>query len=145
MIDRGSRVPPYQQLAGLLDIGQENLAARMRALGYNAWIRQTVGSTERGRRRPTAEEIAGLALALQTTIGKLMQPVDEDQAVELQSGGPAVSVMSVRLSVVGRSIAGEVEWDGDKPVITQPDYPPAMHDMVNRMAEGRWPPRDGES
>ena len=128
-----------------VDIGQENVAARMRALGYQAWIRQTVGATERGRRRPTAEEIAGLAFVLQTTIGRLMAPVDEDQAVELQHGGPAVSVNSVRLSVTGRSVVGEIEWDGDKPVITVPEYPGAVQDVMNRLVEGRWPPREGES
>jgi transcriptional regulator with XRE-family HTH domain len=128
-----------------VDIGQENLAARMRALGYSAWIRQTVGATERGRRRPTAEEIAGLALALETTIGRLMQPVDEDQAVELQQGGPSVPVNTVRLSVVGRWIDGEIAWDGDKPVIAAADHPPAVHDVIDRLASNRWPPREGEA
>jgi transcriptional regulator with XRE-family HTH domain len=127
-----------------VDIGQENLAARMRALGFSAWIRQTVGSTERGRRRPTAAEIAGLAFALQTTISRLLAPVDEDQAVALQPDGPLVSVNSVRLSAIGRIPVGEVEWDGDKPVITaRPDYPPAVADLMHRMSESHDDHRTG--
>ena len=95
----------------------------MRALGFTQWVPQTVSKSERNARRMLAEEVPGLAVALETTIGRLMQPVDEDQAVEFQQGGPAVSVTSVRLSVVGRSVVGEVEWDGDKPVIAVPEYP----------------------
>jgi transcriptional regulator with XRE-family HTH domain len=100
-----------------IGIGQENVAARMRALGFTAWIRQTVGATERGRRRPTAEEIAGLAVTLETTINRLMAPLDEDQVVELQPGGPAIAVSTVRMSVMGRN-DGAVKWDGDKPILT---------------------------
>lgn len=69
-----------------IGIGQENVAVRMRALGYEAWIRQTVGSTERGRRRPTAEEILGLAICLETTAQHLMSPLLQDGPVELPSG-----------------------------------------------------------
>jgi transcriptional regulator with XRE-family HTH domain len=100
-----------------VDIGQENVAVRMRALGFTAWIRQTVGATERGKRRPTAEEIAGLAVTLETTISRLMAPLDEDQVVELQPGGPAVTVGTVRMSAMGRN-DGAVKWDADIPVLT---------------------------
>ena len=31
-----------------LDANQENLAAHMRALGYLAWLRQTVANVEKG-------------------------------------------------------------------------------------------------
>lgn len=69
-----------------LGLGQESLATRMRALGYEAWLRQTVGSTERGRRRPTAEEILGLAVCLETTVHHLMSPLLQDGPVELPAG-----------------------------------------------------------
>jgi len=52
----------------------------MRALGFEPWIRQTVGSTERGRRRPTTEESIGLALALETTVPRLLMPIVEDNS-----------------------------------------------------------------
>ena len=75
-----------------IDIGQEDVAARMRALGHDAWIRQTVGATERGRRRPTAEEVLGLAYPLKTTVDRLMTPLWED---EWSSSRPAWACASV--------------------------------------------------
>ena len=53
-------------------LDQEEVAARMRALGYSKWRYQTVGVAEKGKRRLAAEEIIGLARALETTIGALM-------------------------------------------------------------------------
>jgi len=97
-----------------IGIGQENVAARMRALGYQAWIRQTVGSTERGRRRPTAEEIFALSYALQTSITALMAPAAEDQLVGLPSGA-TVDAASVYRSASGMN-DGAIGWDGDEPV-----------------------------
>jgi transcriptional regulator with XRE-family HTH domain len=103
------------------DIGQESLAARMRALGHDAWIRQTVGSTERGRRRPTAEEVLGLSVALETSISALMAPADEDKVVDFPSGA-TVSVGFVYRSARGFN-DGAVQWDGDVPVFSHPDGP----------------------
>ena len=65
---------------------QELVAARMRALGYSAWFRQTVARVERGKRRLVAEEILGLAFALQTSVGALMDPSPDDRLIELPSG-----------------------------------------------------------
>jgi 8-oxo-dGTP pyrophosphatase MutT (NUDIX family)/transcriptional regulator with XRE-family HTH domain len=99
---------------------QEPLAARMRALGFAAWQRQTVASIEKGRRRVTAEEVFGLALALETTMPALQSPSDPDSQVALPSSDvlPAVSV--VRLAGHGglaRALNDRaVRWDGDKPV-----------------------------
>lgn len=47
-----------------IGIGQEVLAQRMRKLGFDAWIRQTVGSVEQGKRRVTVDELLGLAECL---------------------------------------------------------------------------------
>jgi transcriptional regulator with XRE-family HTH domain len=116
------------------DIGQESLAARMRALGYEAWIRQTVGSTERGRRRPTGEEVFALSLALETSIAALMAPADEDKVVDLPSG-EALSAGYVYRSARGFN-DGEVRWDGDVPVFSQagagrkPSWPPEDSPMM---------------
>jgi len=96
-----------------IDIGQENVAARMRALGYRAWIRQTVGSTERGRRRPTAEEVFALAYVLQTSIMALMAPAAEDKVVDLPSGA-VIDAASVYRSASGLN-DGAIWWDGDTP------------------------------
>lgn len=54
-------------------LGQEDVAARMRELGYAYWVRQTVSKSEsRTPRRVTADEIFGLAIALGTSAGRLM-------------------------------------------------------------------------
>lgn len=99
------------------DLGQEALAERMRALGYEAWIRQTVGSTERGRRRPTGEEILGLAICLETTAQRLMTPLSEDRWVELPSG-ESLRVGAVVSFVTGQQLGTDVttrdaQWYGN--------------------------------
>lgn len=114
-----------------IGIGQENVAARMRALGYTAWIRQTVGSTERGKRRPTAEEILALSIVLQTSIGALMAPAAEDKVVDLPSGTTA-DAASVFRSVNGLN-DGSIYWDGDEPIWAEE---PGAAGMPVRV----WPP-----
>ena len=96
------------------DLGQEAVAERMQNLGFSAWIRQTVGSTERGRRRPTGEEILGLAICLETTVQRLMTPLSEDKWVELPSG-ESLSVGAVVSFVTGEHLAHgssprDVQW-----------------------------------
>ncbi len=128
-----------------IGIGQESAAVRMRALGYDAWIRQTVGSTERGTRRPTAEEVFALAYVLQTTISGLMAPRAEDKVVGFPSGD-SIPVESVQMSADGR-IDDSVWWDDDKPVFPRsaraPEHYKAGLDIASRMRAGTWPP--GES
>jgi transcriptional regulator with XRE-family HTH domain len=114
-----------------LDIGQDNVAARMRALGYDAWIRQTVSSTERGRRRPTAEEIFALAYVLHTSIQALMAPTADDKVIDLPSGA-ALDAGSVYRSTTGMNDGG-ILWDGDEPNF---DAENAPVDLINR----HWPP-----
>src|SRR5579875_751710 len=65
---------------------QEPLAVRMRALGFSAWRRQTVASVEKNTRRLTAEEVFGLAFALETSVISLLEPAREDGPVSLPSG-----------------------------------------------------------
>ena len=102
---------------------QEPLAARMRALGYSAWLRQTVANVEKGKRRVSAEEIFALAEALDTTIAALMAPQDEDTIVDFPSGA-AISVAHVQLSAHG-VVDRAIRWDGDVPVFPAASaYPP---------------------
>lgn len=101
------------------DLQQEPLAARMRALGYSAWVRQTIANVERGKRRLTAEEILGLACALETTIATLMAPVDDDRIVDFPSGA-SVPVEHVRRLARGVN-DGSVRWEGDSPVFPAPE------------------------
>jgi 8-oxo-dGTP diphosphatase len=95
----------------------------MRALGYSAWLHQTVGNVEKGKRRVTAEEIFGLSVALETTIAALMAPLDVDAIVDFPSGA-TVSVAHVQLSAHG-VVNPAIRWDGDVPVFPAASaYPP---------------------
>jgi transcriptional regulator with XRE-family HTH domain len=100
-----------------MDLTQDALAVRMRALGFSAWLRQTVPSVEKGRRRVTAVEVLGLALALETTPSALISPSDQDGDVELP-GGQTLSVRSVQLLAGRGSNDMAVMWNGNAPVIT---------------------------
>ena len=103
------------------DMSQQTLAARMRAAGLNAWLHQTVGNVEKGKRRVTAEEILVLAYALGTTVQRLMTPLWEDKWVELPNG------MSVRVGAVVSLVGGastrdevpnDLGWYKDTPIQT---------------------------
>jgi hypothetical protein len=65
---------------------QTALAERMQALGFDKWQQQTVAAAETASRRVTADEILGLALALETTIAALMSAAGFDGYVELPDG-----------------------------------------------------------
>lgn len=95
-------------------LNQELVAARMRALGYTAWLRQTVANVEKGKRRLTGGEVHALAWVLQTSIKALMMPTDDDKLVDFPTGGE-IAVASVRRSVEGRN-DDSVRWDGETPV-----------------------------
>jgi 8-oxo-dGTP pyrophosphatase MutT (NUDIX family) len=87
------------------------LAIATQRLGYDAWLYQTVGNVERCKRRVTAEEILGLALALDTTIAALMGASDQDGMVELP-GGQAIGTISVERSA-GRGVNDRtITWRG---------------------------------
>ena len=98
------------------DIGQASVATRMRNLGFPGWHPQTVSSSEKGKRRTTAEEILGLALALETTVQRLMTPLGEDKWVELPSG-QSLNVEAVVHLVAGTN-DGVLRWHGDTPYRT---------------------------
>jgi transcriptional regulator with XRE-family HTH domain len=69
-----------------LGINQEALASRMQALGFDVWVRQTVARVEGGKRRLTAEEVFGLAMALRVSVMHLMTPQGYGEMVALPSG-----------------------------------------------------------
>jgi transcriptional regulator with XRE-family HTH domain len=98
------------------ELGQDEVAARMRSLGFEEWRFQTVGNVERGKRRLTAEELLGLALALGTTLQYLLEPSEDDgrdDFVALPSG-ETVSSDFVTSLVYGVK-AGAVTWTDNKP------------------------------
>jgi len=94
-------------------LGQANVVARMRALGYDQWHRQTMGKVERGERRLLVEEILGLALALETSIGMLLSPTRDDRFIMLPAG-QHMQVMTV-LRSVRHFNDGMVYWEDDEP------------------------------
>ncbi len=96
-----------------IGLGQATVADRMRALGYQEWRPQTVSSTEKARRRVTAEEILALAYVLSTSIQALMAPSADDKVVGLPSGAE-LDAGSVYRSTTGMNDGG-ILWDGDEP------------------------------
>lgn len=92
------------------NLSQADVGERMQALGFRAWLRSTVSLAEQGKRRVTAEELLGLALALGTSMVRLVTPPDETPWVELPAGSPAVVHGAV--AVKG---TGEVQWAGNSP------------------------------
>lgn len=103
-------------------LGQANVVARMRALGFDQWHRQTMGKIERGERRVMAEEVLGLALALETSLMSLIEPVREDGPIALPSGAALLFGTVHELIWGGSELT--VTWDGDVPEF--PDREPAM-------------------
>jgi transcriptional regulator with XRE-family HTH domain len=93
------------------DLSQEQVAARMRALGFTGWLRQTVGQVERGRRRLIVDEVLALSFAVETSIAELIMPAADEEVVDLPSG-QGVSVAVIRHSIRGNRAAG-VRWIGD--------------------------------
>jgi transcriptional regulator with XRE-family HTH domain len=113
-------------------IGQERLAARMRALGYTAFLRQTVSKVEKGERRLSVAEVLGLALCLEVTMRQLLEPQPDDKQVELPNGD-SLSERTVRL-LVSEVNNHAIYWKDDVPVRRQgwagwegdPDAPDAV-------------------
>jgi transcriptional regulator with XRE-family HTH domain len=86
-----------------LRLRQADLAARMTVQGWR-WVSQTVSEMEQGRRAVRADELLGLALALNTTIGTLTAPPPDADSVALPVGQ---DIPAQRLAIADDS----VEWD----------------------------------
>jgi 8-oxo-dGTP diphosphatase len=92
-------------------LSQDDVAERMRALGFTSWQRSTASLIESADRRVTAEELAALALVFDTTIQQLVTPADkrDSQHAEMPSGIP---IHRRRFMFDD----GSVEWRGNDPV-----------------------------
>jgi transcriptional regulator with XRE-family HTH domain len=95
-------------------LSQADVVERMRALGFTAWHRPTLGNIERGSRGVRAEELVGLARALEVTMSRLLEPQPEDKQVELPNGEP-FSVRSVRM-LVAEGNDHAILWKGNVPL-----------------------------
>jgi transcriptional regulator with XRE-family HTH domain len=92
------------------DLSQDDLAARMRSLGFGEWRRQTVSNTERGKRRLTCEEALGLMISLETSLEAILQPPKELEWQDiLLPGGQATLLPVSRYS----GSKQEGVWDGN--------------------------------
>jgi 8-oxo-dGTP diphosphatase len=117
---------------GRLQLSQTAVAARMRALGFTDWHQQTVASVEKGKRRVTVEEVLGLVEALETTLPRLLAPINinGDLWVELPSGSghdlPSMEVIGLANGAKGG--AGAVSWYKNSPV-QAPASPRAVEGM----------------
>lgn len=119
-----------------LDISQEDVAERMRQLGYAAWARATVSKSERGSRPVTAAEVIGLAMALETTVPGLMAPFDMEELapVRLQRGARNLFANDVGYVTVGKKIpAGALRWEGNKLVVTARMSPDTLKEMLGML------------
>lgn len=96
-------------------LSQRAVADRMKALGFE-WRQQIVASAENARRPLKAAEVLGLALALETSIGTLLDPGPDDTRIRLPGGGvvPRGSV----LRSVRHTNDGAVTWLSDD----RPDF-----------------------
>jgi transcriptional regulator with XRE-family HTH domain len=103
------------------NIGQQMLAEKMLFLGFSAWRSQIVSKVELGQRRITADEIFGLAEALDVSLRQLLEPHADDERVEFPSG-ESVPVLSVKRMLDGVPDPA-VTWDGVRAKFS--DGPPA--------------------
>ena len=121
---------------------QQDLADRMRALGWK-WVRQTVGEVENNRRRLSAEEIYGLAEALEVSIPVLMTPSDPDGFVVFPNGKYIHNISLERLA--GRGVNDHaVQWQDDgtpmfAAYLGRPVDDPFGPEMRPAMAAQGWP------
>jgi hypothetical protein len=106
---------------GRAGIGQEDVAGRMRALGFGAWVRQTVSKSERGARRMLVEEVYALAWVLETSMAALLQPTKDDGTVAFPSGN-VVGGATVVASVHGTN-DGTIVWKDNEPQWIAVSYP----------------------
>ena len=100
-------------------LSQEDLAERMRQLGYSAWIRQTVSNTIRGKRRLVAEELLGIAVATEVNITSLLLPSADDPPAVILPAGQIVHMHRQPFAPQGQD-AGSVIWSGNAPTFKAP-------------------------
>ena len=103
-----------EQARAGLRLSQKALGNRMSALGFG-WRQQVVAAVESGERRLLAEELLGLALALETTLQEFLSLSEGDweKPVTLPSG-QTVSSDFVTALAYGMN-GGAVRWTSDEP------------------------------
>jgi transcriptional regulator with XRE-family HTH domain len=109
------------------DLSQADVGERMRSLGHASWLRQTMSTVEKGKRRITAEEVFALAYALDTSIARLIRPTEEDGWISFPSG-MAVHITSVVGLARGVNDTA-IRWNGNKPESMGTSFSPQFREL----------------
>jgi 8-oxo-dGTP diphosphatase len=101
---------------GRLQASQTAIAERMRSLGFDDWRQQTVAKVEKGNRRLSAEELLGLAEALETTLPALIASVGGELFVEWpsESGRFVPGAEIIHLAGGGKGGTRMIAWYKNK-------------------------------
>lgn len=110
------------------ELSQEDVAARMRALGFGEWRRQTVGSTEKGRRRLLLAEALGLMVAFETDLETLLYPQKEFVSISLPAGHE--TVLPAAKIGFGSGRDRESVWDGNRLLLRAQPHDRRMQPVV---------------
>lgn len=102
-------------------LSQKQLAERMEALGYG-WRQQIVAAVENEKRKLTVGEVFGLAIALETRLTGLLEPIPDEGPIELPSGDSLLFLTAHELLYGGTEYG--VKWDGNVPSFPA-EEPPA--------------------
>jgi transcriptional regulator with XRE-family HTH domain len=98
------------------NLSQEDVGERMRDLGFTSWARSTMSLAEQGKRRVTAEELAGLAVVFEVDLTSLAYPPGDGQPVSLP-GGQEIVFPAARFGMVGNPARSV--WDGNRSLLTK--------------------------
>jgi transcriptional regulator with XRE-family HTH domain len=96
-------------------LSQEDIAARMRALGHGKWSQAAVSQVENHGRTVTIGELFNLALVLDVTVADLLDPLGPDIGTDVDYGGPGVVTAKDAHGMVRDEWSLGLEWDGDTP------------------------------
>ena len=99
-------------LRAIRGLTQEVLADRMSFLGHG-WKRQTVGQIARHDRSTSVDELLGLAIALDTSVPRLIDPrgFDKKHPFYLDVGSAEPLDLGMALDLVTGGGAVAIEWD----------------------------------
>jgi hypothetical protein len=106
---------------GLYRVSAEDLAERMRNLGFSSWLRETVSSVEQGEYSLTAEEVLGISVALYVSVTALMLPPDDDPLDVTLPGGQTVLLRR-------HHFEPSLWWDGNTPTTIPQPYEKTRND-----------------
>lgn len=141
-----------RDLRRLEDMTQRDLAARMKALGFSQWGHTTVSDVERGQRAMSADELLGLALALDTHPADLLDPEGiapmgrpRPSTADLVLGSLTLSTAEVSQWLVRRTWIALHWTEAGEPVRTRPTKADVVEAMrFDREGEPPEPPENLE-